>query len=421
MRNNVYLTVSSLLVLASGILIPISFAKWATQESYGQFSYLISLMGLLSLFCLPGMNDAIIQGTARGERGIWLAALKTRLSWCCIGIVVLFAIGVWSTVKKHPLGHVLLFMAPFLLVYVLDSTKAFLTGQMAYRIVSWINVGAQGIPVFTVILLLRLGHEEILWTGVGYFGALFAFYASIFLATLPRKSPRGEFSQKTLHYGKHMSFLSSFGVFQTYIDKVIVGSLMGFTNLALYSVAAIFQTPVKHLSWGVFYPLLLPRYAQATAEDLRKGIRRSLKRVAIVSILGVLPALFFIHPFVEWTFGEPYKRIAPYAFLFIVGGFCLIPGMIFDLALRSKQMNTEIYILRVGQAFITIVSLFLLIPIFSLLGAVLADLISNILYSFLGFFLHLRIWKKVEVRREDLYDLAPLHLEREEMEESPVF
>ena len=395
-KDGLYLGLSSLIVFASGFLIPVSFAKWATKESYGQFSYVISLMGLLNLFCLPGMNDAITQGIARGENGIWFPALRTRIRWTLIGIGVLWVIGGWFFVRKGPLGMVLFILAPFLLTYVLDSTKAFLSGHMAFRTVACVNAGANFLPPLTVILLLAFGHHQVLWTSLGYFFTLFGFYTVVFLTILVVKRPTGTFSKETLRYGKHMSVISSLGTFQGYVDKVIVGSLLGFVDLAHFSVASLFQAPVKLLSWGVLYPQLLPNYAKISATDLRKEIAKWLKFTVFFGGLGMAGFLFAVKMIVELAFGESYHSVIPFAMLFIISGFFLVPGMIFDIALRSQQMKAEMYVLRIGQVIVTVLSLLILIPIFSLLGAVLADLISNILYSFLGFFLNLRIGKKVE-------------------------
>ncbi len=394
-QSSLYLAISSLVVLISGFLIPISFARWATQESYGQFSYVISLMGLLNLFCLPGMNDAISQGIARDEKGIWWAALKTRLRWTSLGVAVLLAIGTGFFLGKHPLGLVFLLLSPFLVTYVLDSTKAFLSGQMAFRTLACVNVGSNILPVLTVVSLLALGHQSALWTSLGYFVTLFSFYTLVFFMILVFKRPQGNFSQKTLRYGKHMSLVSSLGAFQAYIDKVIVGSLLGFTDLALYSVASLFQNPIKLLSWGVLYPLLLPSYAKISASDLQRETRRWLKRTAFFGGIGFCASFLLVAPFLALAFGKAYQNVAPYAALLILSGFCLIPGMIFDIALRSRQMNAEIYLLRIGQVLITVLSLLVFIPIFSLMGAVLADLVSNFLYTLFGFFLYLRIGKEL--------------------------
>ena len=418
-QGSLYLALSSLIVFASGLLIPVFFTKLATKESYGQFSYVVSLMGLLNLFCLPGMNDAITQGIARGENGIWFPALKTRIRGSFIGIGVLWAVGSWFFARKGPLGIVFLILAPFLLTYVLDSTKAFLNGHMAFRTVACVNAGANLLPPLTVILLLALGHHQVLWTSLGYFLTLFSFYTFVFMMILIMKRPTGTFSNETLQYGKHMSIIFSFSTFQGYMDKVIVGSWLGFVNLANFSVASFFQAPVKLLSWGVLYPQLLPNYAKISVADLRKEIAKCLKVIVLFGGLGMAGFLLVVKTIVEGAFGESYHSVIPFAMLFIVSGFLLIPGMIFDIALRSQQMKIEIYILRIGQVIITLLSFLILIPIFSLLGAVLADLVSNVLYSFLGFFLHLRIGRKVQAEvslAESLRPLIPLSFQGSELE-----
>jgi|GEM_PF-769009 len=401
-QGSLYLAISSLVVMVSGFLIPISFARWANPESYGQFSYVISLMGLLNLFCLPGMNDAITQGLASGEKGIWFAALKIRFQWSCIGVAVLLMIGAAFFLKESPVGLPLLLLSPFLWTYVLDSTKAFLSGQMAFGTLALVNAGANLFPVLAVVLLVVSGREGILWTSLSYFIVLFGFYALVFLLIVLFKRPYGTFSSKTLRYGKHMSLVSSLGAFQASVDKVIVGSLLGFNNLTLFSMASLFQNPIKLLSWGTLYSFLLPHYTKVSLMTLRKEVSRWLRIVALLSGVGLFLILPLVRPFVDLAFGEKYQGVVFYAMVFIVSGFCLIPGMVFDIALRSQRRNAEIYVLRIGQVFFTVSSLFLFISLLSLWGAVLADLVSNLLYSLFGFILYLRV-----VRTEAVSAVGP--------------
>jgi len=60
---------------ALGLVITYFLVRALSQESFGEYNFLLSLIGLLSIFTLPGLNEAIMQSVARGKVGTYRAAL----------------------------------------------------------------------------------------------------------------------------------------------------------------------------------------------------------------------------------------------------------------------------------------------------------------------------------------------------------
>ena len=47
------------------VLLAIAFANLIPRETYGTYKYVISVVGALSIFTLPGINTAVVQAVAR--------------------------------------------------------------------------------------------------------------------------------------------------------------------------------------------------------------------------------------------------------------------------------------------------------------------------------------------------------------------
>ena len=71
------LVVSSLL----GLVRTVFFARLADQELYGQFGFVVGVIGLFAILSLPGMGIALTQTVARGNHGALIDAARARARW----------------------------------------------------------------------------------------------------------------------------------------------------------------------------------------------------------------------------------------------------------------------------------------------------------------------------------------------------
>ena len=76
-----WLTLGQMVSTAASFLLAIAFANLLDPITYGNYRYVLSLIGMLSVLTLTGMGIAITQATARGLEGSFYTGFKTKLKW----------------------------------------------------------------------------------------------------------------------------------------------------------------------------------------------------------------------------------------------------------------------------------------------------------------------------------------------------
>ncbi|MDO8472319.1 MAG: hypothetical protein Q7T05_00710 [Dehalococcoidia bacterium] len=90
-----YLTNTSVLTLSKlgGLVLSFAtvylFTHFSTKEAYGKYTFVFSMLDLLSILCLPGMATAISQSVARGFLGTLGYASAYRLRFSLLGSLAL--------------------------------------------------------------------------------------------------------------------------------------------------------------------------------------------------------------------------------------------------------------------------------------------------------------------------------------------
>jgi len=73
-------------------LLVIVFANLLPKETYGIYTYLLSLSGFFTVFTLSGMNAAVLQAVASGNEGILKSSVKYQIKWNSAMTLVLFGL-----------------------------------------------------------------------------------------------------------------------------------------------------------------------------------------------------------------------------------------------------------------------------------------------------------------------------------------
>ena len=80
-KGGFWLTLGQVVSMASAFLLAIAFANLLDPVTYGNYKYILSLLGLLGIFTLDGMRTAINQAVARDLEGSFYTGFKTKLKW----------------------------------------------------------------------------------------------------------------------------------------------------------------------------------------------------------------------------------------------------------------------------------------------------------------------------------------------------
>lgn len=374
-------------VMAAGFVAPLALARLATPDDYGRFSFVTATLATCSILTAPGIGIAVTQGAARGQHGVLRLAVRSRIRWSMLASLVSAALGAWFLLlQDRTTGLMLLLAAPFLVsVYGLDLASAFLNGSRRYRAMVWTMLATAAVPAATVALILWLGGS-IVTTVVGYFVAVSLSNATS-LAIVWRGFVENERADPELiRYGRRLSWISSLGAVQFYVDRLVIGLTIGFADLAVYSVAKIFQQGFKS-TWVAVNQQLFPSLSSRDPHGAAELNRRTL-----LPITGGLAVLFAVAALavpavVTLLFGPGYEASATPARILMLAFVMGVPGAQFEMLFRAVGDERRLYIQRGTFAAAEVCCAGIGASLYGVVGASVGMLIAYVFNSVIGYLL----------------------------------
>ena len=310
-------------------------------EGYGEFSYYIAIGSILAIMGSIGLETANMTFIPKGEKRFIVQGGSLVF---ILGILV----GAIGALINPGLG---LFVSSLIFF---NMSLSLLLGRRRYRAYSVVSIGAKSFQlVVSLVLFSILGFGGIL---LGYSLALLTF-SFTFLMSL--KGFRLEFGSVVNHrnFIVHTYATSLLQIFSLHLDKILIGGILGFSVLGIYTIGSQFLFLLATLPGAIYQYLLPQRAAGFRTVNIKK---MSLGLSLILSLVGFVAAPILIENFLPRFSGS-----IPMAQIMLLA---LLP-LTFTTLSRAELFATE-----KSRIVVEGLSMFIL----SLVGAQLA------LWSFVG-------------------------------------
>ncbi len=371
-RATAYLVLGQVCVALSSLAASMLFVRLSSQDIYGQYNYVLSVLGLLSILSLPGMSTAMARSVARGYDQVFVRGVRTRLTWGLLGSVVALTIGLYYIVVKGSTtlgGSFIIASLIFPLFVAGDSYNALLNGRREFCRLSLYQaasavVGGAGVTVGVYSFPNNL---------LGIVALSLASYAGIhgvFLWRTFRRPLNRESEDGSLGFGRHMTVQGTVDTVAQYSDKIVVGLLLTFSELAVYSIALTVMLVEK----VVYLPLvpMFPRLAQLEERVAFREVRRRLPLGMLGFGLACGVAALAAQVLIPLVYTAKYSASVPYAQLLILSVFLGAPCQVVVQLFKSQRRVGDLYRLTTSTAAIQIVLTTALVLPFGLAGVVWA-------------------------------------------------
>jgi O-antigen/teichoic acid export membrane protein len=371
--------------------VALAFSHFSRPEVFGQYQYVNSMLGAVALFALPGMSVAIMRGSARGLDGTLWEGTRHRLRFSLLGSAVMLGLaGVFAARGQTSLARALIIVAALQpAVTSLDTYLAHLTGKRVFTAVALCEIVATLIPlVFLVVALAADGRlESAILAGMG--GTALAH--ALFFAATRRRVANQRVDPEDVRYGRRVSGVYIIGTAHAHASSLIVGTLLGPVNLAVFAVslvcAEVFRQAMVLLNTQLF-----PYLAAASEEDARALTRRSLAiGVPAVVVTGAL-GIALLPVVVPWLFTRRYVDSALYAQVLVGGMILSFWGNQYNNFMRARARVGAQYRLALSALVTELAATVALIGPLGLLGVAIAKGVTRLWYSAYAGWL---IWRKV--------------------------
>ncbi len=395
-EGGTWLAIGKIASTAASFILSIAYARYLSKDLYGDYRYILSVLGIAGILALPGIATAITRGVARGYEGTFYQGGRT-IFLSSFGIAL---VGFGAAAFFFSIGNLVLawgFMvaaigAPF--IEGLGNWRAYFDGKKEFKRKTLFNLWQQ---LFNIVILIG-AVAAIVFFQIGMVGSI----ALLFLAysvgkglpniiisrhTLNRVSQSAPIEPGSLRYGLHLSALNIPSTIANYLDAVLLHALFGPGALAVYSFAIAIPEQMKAFL-SIPADMVFPRLSEKTlTKNFKKGlVKAALKLTALSTIAVVLYIL--LAPYIYSIFFRRYLESVPFSQIFAIP-LIFFPFTIFNTALKAEGDIRKIYAYNLASPIIQIILLILLIPAFGLWGAISARIIGKMINLLLPLLLFL--------------------------------
>lgn len=375
-----WLSLGKVISSLSGLLLAIAFANLLSKESYGTYKYVLSLVSLLTIPTLSGINTALNRSIAQGNDKSFFTSLKTKIKWGSIGGILSLLLAGYYFFYKEDTTLTFCFLISSIFIPFMDSIMVYqsiLIGKKKFKMLSTQNTIINTLAVIVMILILA--------TTKNLFAVLFSYFIShttfrfIFLLFTLKKIKLNQNEDKTVvSYGKHLSLMGIIGTISSQIDKILIFQFLGGVDLAIYSFAITMPEQIRMFLKNINV-LVMPKMSQNLSLS-KKDIMKKIKIFFIV-LFPIMILYIFLSPFIYRLFFPEYLDSIFYSQLFALSLFSIPFTSLGISYLTSQKKEKNLYNISIWSSVINIILLFGGIYFFGLLGAIISRVFYHLFYS----------------------------------------
>ncbi|PJE57935.1 MAG: hypothetical protein COU81_03470 [Candidatus Portnoybacteria bacterium CG10_big_fil_rev_8_21_14_0_10_36_7] len=370
-----WLMIGQFISLALLFLLSVVLANLLSQETYGNYKYVLSLAGLLSALCLSGMNTAVSRAVAQQKNNSLQSAFKTQLKWGVFQFLIVLPIAYYYFINSnHALALSMLIIGSF--VPLMNSANTYtgvLTGKKEFKTFTIYNTSVSIITTLSLLVTILL-TSNFIWLLFIYFLSATIANLIFYQRTIKIFNIKNEEDDETLSFGKHLSLINLLPTIAYYIDGALIFHYLGAIDLAVYNFAIAMPEQIKGFLKNIM-SLTFPKFSQQSIIDIKASIwKKNLYftlGILIIIILYIVAA-----PTMYRIFFPKYLQSVYYSQIFVIS-LLAMSSMVSKTALMSQTAKKSLYKLSVIAAISQIAVTFLLILYYGILGAIISKILMR--------------------------------------------
>lgn len=380
-KNGTLAFTSQFVNYASLAVLAVFMSRYLSKETYGQYSFLLSIFSALAIFALPGLNTAIYQYSSQKKAGLFLKALKMKLLYSLGGALVLLGFGAYyyfNVSRELALGF--FYLASFFPLYFsltiwksrLEGKKDFFNSFKYSSLITFFSTAA----IVLMLIYNKANVTTLLFTNL----SITVFFNLLFLLLVRKDAEKDEKDKKMLEYGVFLTKISLLGIISVYADKWILGFLVTHAEYAVYAIALIIPETLGGLLKSVLN-ISTPKFVEYKYKDALNKILSKFWLLAIAMIVFIVAAILLTPYVVEIVFTSKYEDSILISQIILVSLFFYFFEWLFHNLLtvfeKKEAIKTITIYVPIIKIIITLSSYFL----FGFFGVVLSHIVTRLLSS----------------------------------------
>ncbi len=376
MKNFGYLTSSNITTLVFTFLLSYALTRLFTPTDYGIYKYILALIGIAELVSAPGFKDALFFSYAKNQnKQVPWEILLQKIKYNLLGIGIIF-IGFLFIFNMHLSFFQILNMLAISALFLISNTTTLV--YVLYYIYNQFNNLSKIIVYRNVFQFIATILVVIITQNV--FFSIIAFLLSKIVI-------EGIFIRKKIHSSgtipKNLkketikwSVQRALGGISGSIDSIVVMSVLGPSDLAVYKVSQMIPDAVRNLFKNVI-TVFVPTFIKLDKNQIKK---KTLKLFGVLTIIGIFLVMLYgifailFFKFLFPAYSESVKYTLIYSPILIT-----VNTFSFSTYIRSRKLRKKMSEGILLQTSAYVILLITLVPAFGIVGAILASLTSKVL------------------------------------------
>lgn len=386
-RGSFWSTLSQIVVTFSSFLLSIAFAYFVSKEAYGQYKYILSLVGILSTFTLTGLNLATTQSIIRGFEGTLKYAFWQNIKWSVLFFLSAFGSSIYYFWNGNSSFGISILVVGCLWPFFTSTNyyACYLTAKKDFRRNAiYFDIIGNLFP-YVCLLVVMFSTSNPVWLIVTYIVSNTFIGIILYRKVVRIYNPNKKVDPEIISYSKHLSLTTILGGFSANIDQILVFHYIGPAQLAIYNFATAIPNqikgPIKNLGSLIFL-----KFTERSNSDIRSGMKNKMMLlflgivVVIVVYIVVVPYFFHIF-FPKYSDSILYSQIFSLSLLYVIS----VPA---NTYLTAKKKVKEQYVQSVSGLIVQIILLAIGIIYWGLMGLVLARVVIRLAWAFIAIVLY---------------------------------
>lgn len=376
-----YLFFANLSGAIFGFLTVIVLTHVLPVEEYGKYSYILYILLFFNFLSLPGMATAIMQSAANNYDKVLESGIRSRMKFSILGsLCILVIAGFYFLRSQIDIFTGLLFGALLFPFYIcLNSYLYFLNGKRLYSKYFKFFL-TEDISTFIITILIALLTRNFLITILGNIITKIIINWILYVKTL-KFFKKNEFDDpEAKKVGRHLSIISVIGALGNNFDKIIIGTFISLSSLAIFGIADMIANQMK-LFWVTIDSYIFPVIAIEEKYVARKRVLQRIATICPILIFIALIGIICVKLFIPLFFTSRYNESIPFAQLLIVAFVISSPGAVLSTYFRAQKMIKKTYVLKIVESISYLIALLFFVPRYAAIGVVWARMTANASYT----------------------------------------
>lgn len=394
-RNISWMTFSQIINSFSVFLLSIAFANLVSKDVYGVYRYVLSTMGLLAIFSLTGMGNALSQNVAKGYDNSLKFAYKTKIKWGIIPAILSLIVGAYYLLNGNYSFAIIYAMAGITFPFI-DAASLyndFLYGKTAFKR-SAIFGAIQQIVSTIVFILAILFYPKSTLVFILLYLALQIFFTNFWYRKVVKNvSQEKETDTGIINYAKHSSAINILSIIADKIDSIIIFQFLNPAQLAIYSFAIAPPEQIKALIKNIV-PISMPKFANRQIDEIKKTLWKKML-LLFAGIVTTVIIYYLTAPLIYKIFFPQYLDSVRFSQIYAISLVFTFATPIVSIFQAHKKVK-ELYFVNNLSSIVLILAVFTGVYFYGLMGAILGQMVYRASTAMLS------LWKLAVIKDEHI-------------------